>query len=202
MYIQDTSLSKTKQAILDSALTLFVEKGYFNTSIPDLVKHSGISTGSIYHSFTDKGSIAESLIEALLTQIESEQLQILSRCNTSWDRFYQLCKWMFDTAQQHPHAVQFTLNARHKEFMPDALPICSAKPFMILRSVIQQAMDEGELQKIDVMLATANCYGGVLRLVQLHLDNRLDHPIHHYLDDITRISWNSIATSNQNKYSA
>lgn len=193
MYIKDETLSKTKRAILNSALTLFVENGYFNTSIPDLVKHSGISTGSIYHSFGDKCSIAEALIQVLLQQIESEQSAILAQYTSSWDRFYHMCKWMLDNAEYHPNSVQFTLNARHKEFMPNAMPICSAKPFLILRAVIQQGIDEGELQDIDVMLATAICYGGILRLVQLKLDNLLEQPIHSYLDDITRISWNSIA---------
>ena len=47
----------------------FVKKGFFNTSIPDLVEDSGVSTGSIYHAFKDKQSIAESLMETLLEQI-------------------------------------------------------------------------------------------------------------------------------------
>ncbi len=192
-FLHSSELSNVKLKVLNSALQLFVEKGFFNTSIPDLVRHSGVSTGSIYHSFKDKQSIAELLMHTLLQQVEVEQQQILQQYQSSWDRFYQLSKWMMDTAEHHPHAMQFILNARHKEFMPDTPPICSAKPFMTLRDVIQQGMDEGVLQRMDVMVAAASCYGGVLRLIQLGLDGLLEQPLPSYLDEITQTCWHSIA---------
>ena len=193
MYIKAPHFSQTKRAILNSALILFVEKGYFKTSIPDLVSQSGISTGSIYHSFGGKEAIAKTLMESLLTQIEFEQNQILAQYQTSWDRYYNLCKWMFHTAETYPSVMQFILNARHKEFLPDVLPLCSAKPFMILRAVIQQGMDQGDLKKMDIMVASASAYGGVLRLVQLGLDGVLEQPLNPYLKDITQTCWLSIS---------
>ena len=194
MYLQNNT-SKTKQAILNSALTLFVEKGYFNTSINDLVKHSGVSTGSIYHGFSDKEAIADTLMQSLLTQIEGEQTQILEQYQSSWKRFYHLCEWMFVTAESYPHVMQFILTARHKEFLPELLPICSAKPFMNLRDVIQQGMEEGDLKQLDLMVASACAYGGVLRLIQLGLDGLLEAPLRHYLDDITQTCWHSLSQS-------
>ena len=193
MYLQNSHLNKTKLAILNSALILFVEKGYFNTSISDLVKHSGVSTGSIYHGFNDKEAIADTLMQSLLTQIEGEQIQVLARYKSSWERFYHLSKWMLTTAETYPHVMQFILTARHKEFLPEVLPICSAKPFMNLRAVIQQGMDEGDLKQMDIMVAAACAYGGVLRLIQLGLDGLLEDPLNQYLDDITNTCWRSIA---------
>lgn len=192
-YIHSKNLSKTQEKILNSALLLFVEKGYFNTSIPDLVEHSGVSTGSIYHAFKDKETMAEALMKALLEQIETEQQAVLNRYESSWDRFYQLSKWMIETAEQHPQVMQFVLNARHKEFLPNLPPICSSQPFMILRSVVQQGMDDGEVQKMDLMVAAAGSFGGVMRLIQLGLDGMLSKPLSSYLENITEVSWRSIA---------
>lgn len=192
-FLANQQLSQVKLKILNSALELFVEKGFFNTSIPDLVKHSGVSTGSIYHSFKDKQAIAEALTQTLLEQIEAQQNQILNQYESSWDRFYHLCKWMMDTAETYPHVMQFILTARHKEFMPDSLPICSAQPFMTLRDVIQQGMQRGELKNMDLMVAASSSYGGVLRLIQLSLDGLLEQPLHLYLNDITKTCWHSIA---------
>ncbi|WP_028486195.1 TetR/AcrR family transcriptional regulator [Thiomicrorhabdus chilensis] len=193
-YLNTPELPEVKRKVLNSALYLFVEQGFFKTSIPDLVKHSGVSTGSIYHSFKDKQDIAESLMQALLEQIEREQTQILEQHKTSWDRFYALSEWLMLTAQRHPHVTQFVLHARHKEFMPDLLPICSSKPFTTLRNTIQQGMDEGVIIQMDLMVAAACTYGGVLRLIQLSLDNMLERPLMSYLDEITQASWRSVAT--------
>jgi AcrR family transcriptional regulator len=50
--------------ILDAALRCFLERGYLATSIADIRRLSGASTGSIYHFFPNKGALAR----ALLTQ--------------------------------------------------------------------------------------------------------------------------------------
>ena len=192
-YLVNPKLSKTQIKTLESALSLFVEKGFFNTSIPDLVEHSGVSTGSIYHAFKDKQSIAESLMETLLEQINREQQEILANNADSWSRFYELSKWMINTADQHPQVMQFIFNAQHKEFMPDLPPICSSQPFLTLRKVIQQGMDENILIKMDLMVAASSSFGGVMRLIQLGLDSMLDNPLPSYLDSITETCWRSIA---------
>lgn len=192
-FLINENLSKTQIKILHSALVLFVEKGFFNTSIPEIVKHSKISTGSIYHAFKDKQTIAETLMQTLLSQITREQQNILREHSSSWDRFYTLSKWMIDTAELHPEVMQFILTARHKEFMPQIPPICSSQPFLTLRDVISQGMEEGSLVKMDVMVASASTFGGVLRLVQLGLDNMLERPLPSYLDEITTTCWRSIA---------
>ncbi|MDX1351516.1 MAG: TetR/AcrR family transcriptional regulator [Thiomicrorhabdus sp.] len=192
-YLHNPHLPEVQLKTLQSALILFVEKGFFNTSIPDLVKHSGVSTGSIYHAFKDKQTIAEALMRALLEQIEQEQQEILSKHSSCWCRFYELSKWMIETADTHPQVMQFILNARHKEFMPQLPPICSSQPFITLRQVIEKGMKDGEVIEMDVMVAAASSFGGVMRLIQLGLDHVLENPLPTYLDDITQTSWRSIA---------
>lgn len=192
-YLVNPKLSKTQMKTLETALFLFVNKGFFNTSIPDLVKHSGVSTGSIYHAFKDKQSIAELLMDTLLEQINREQQAILAKHTDSWSRFYELSKWMIHTADQHPHVMQFILNAQHQEFLPEFPPICSSQPFLTFRKVIQEGMDEKVLIKMDIMVAASSSFGGVMRLIQLGLDNMLDEPLPSYLDSITTTCWRSIA---------
>lgn len=193
----DTFLSpknklKTRDKVLKSALILFVEKGFFNTSISDLVKHSGVSSGSIYHSFKDKQALSEALIQELIVFIEEQQQTILKQHSHSWDRFYQLCKWKLETAEENPHMMQFILKAQHQEFMPNYPPICSSKPFLTLRDIIRQGMENQEVKEMDVMIATSITFGGVLRLIQLRLDGLLEKPLPSYLDEITKTSWQAI----------
>lgn len=48
--------------ILAAALASFLERGYLATSISDIRRLSGASTGSIYHFFDGKGALAEALL--------------------------------------------------------------------------------------------------------------------------------------------
>ncbi|WP_201746216.1 TetR/AcrR family transcriptional regulator [Veronia nyctiphanis] len=57
-----------KQAILDSALTLFVTQGYHATSTATLAKTAGVATGTLFHHFPNK----EAVLQALYLQVKSE----------------------------------------------------------------------------------------------------------------------------------
>jgi AcrR family transcriptional regulator len=46
-----------KEKILETALTLFSEKGYYQTSTNEIAKTAGVSIGSLYSYFQDKDTI-------------------------------------------------------------------------------------------------------------------------------------------------
>lgn len=52
----------TKQAVLASARSLFVENGYTRTTVDDIARHAGISKGGIYFHFPDKADIVRELL--------------------------------------------------------------------------------------------------------------------------------------------
>ena len=52
-----------RRAILDAALSCFLSSGYLSTSMNDIRRTSGASTGSIYHFFAGKAAIAEALLQ-------------------------------------------------------------------------------------------------------------------------------------------
>ncbi|MCV7280186.1 TetR/AcrR family transcriptional regulator [Mycolicibacterium flavescens] len=59
----------TRAALITTARRLFVEKGYFSTSIEDIVGASGVGTrGALYHHFEDK----RALFQAVFEQVEED----------------------------------------------------------------------------------------------------------------------------------
>ncbi|MFA3782408.1 TetR/AcrR family transcriptional regulator [Melioribacteraceae bacterium 4301-Me] len=57
---------KTKKIILDSALKLFVEKGFQSTSMSDIAKEAGVSKGLAYNYFDSKQHIVEAILKYLM----------------------------------------------------------------------------------------------------------------------------------------
>jgi AcrR family transcriptional regulator len=57
--------SEKRSMILDKALELFVQKGYAATSMDDIVKHTGVSKGSIYYHFSSKDDLFVSMVEKI-----------------------------------------------------------------------------------------------------------------------------------------
>ena len=65
---------RTRQAILDAALDLFSEKGYFGTSLRDVATAVGVRESALYNYFTGK----DALFDALLTAHQHSKIERLA----------------------------------------------------------------------------------------------------------------------------
>ena len=192
----ETQRARTTPAteqVLGAALNLFTEQGYFNTSIPDIVKASSVSTGSIYHYFRDKEGIARSLYDILVERMESHFSEIEATHATAHDRCRAVIALLFDLTEQEPAVMRFMLFSRHREFIPDQKPVCSSRPFVQMREMVAAGMKGGEVREMTPIIAASAVFGGALRLIQLRLDGILDAPLPEYLDEIWQCAWRSVA---------
>lgn len=181
------------EQVLDAALNLFTEQGYFNTSIPDIVKASSVSTGSIYHHFRDKEGIAKRLYESLVERMESHFDEIETHHASAHDRCRAVIALLFRITEHEPAIMRFMLFSRHREFIPDQQPVCSSRPFVQMREMVTAGMAAGEIRQMTPIVAAAGVFGGALRLIQLRLDGVLNTPLPEYLDEIWQCAWRSVA---------
>jgi AcrR family transcriptional regulator len=71
---QSERSERSREQILDGALTLFSHQGYRATSVRDIAAAAGVSTGNVYHHFPDKETIFRQLLDRYWAAIESEDL--------------------------------------------------------------------------------------------------------------------------------
>jgi AcrR family transcriptional regulator len=55
---------RTRQAILDAALDLFADKGYFGTSLRDVAAAVGVRESALYNYFAGKEALFDALLDA------------------------------------------------------------------------------------------------------------------------------------------
>lgn len=58
-----------RQHLLECSLALFVNKGYFNTAIRDIIAESGVGTGTFYNYFVDKEDVLKALLDGFAETI-------------------------------------------------------------------------------------------------------------------------------------
>ena len=62
---------RRKQDLLNIAYRMFIEKGYENTSVDDIIAEAGIAKGTYYYYFESKEATLESVIEMMIEKAEN-----------------------------------------------------------------------------------------------------------------------------------
>lgn len=184
-----------RDKVLATALRLFTSRGYFNTSMRDITRESSVSTGSIYHYFKDKEGVGAALYQEMINRMSYELQEISRTHETAHDQCQAVITLLFKIAQDEPEVMSFMLYVKHQEFLPDERPVCSSKPFEMMREMVQRGMVRGEIESLDVLAASSCLFGGAIRVITSHLDGILEKPLHSYLDDVWFCSWRAVATS-------
>jgi len=188
----ENSLSDREMLILSTALELFTQRGYFNTSVHDIHRSARVSIGSIYHYFKNKEGIAQALYSHLVDGMANVMDDIDRENKTTHDRCRAAIEYLLKLAQSSPQAMQFILYARHREFLPDEKPICSSRPFEKMKAMVKAGMETGEIRQMDPTVASVSLFGGAIRLIHLWLDGVLNRPVSEYLDEIWACAWRAV----------
>lgn len=102
---------ETVHLILDVSLRLFIQKGYDNTSIQDIIDQlGGLSKGAIYHHFKSKESILIAVYKKISEDIENEMVDL--RENKNLTGLEKLQRIFASSLQSEKHIELFAASPR------------------------------------------------------------------------------------------
>lgn len=78
-----------RQIFLEYAMHLFVEKGYYNTAIRDIIARSGFGTGTFYNYFIDKEDVLKALLEEFAERIIKQFSEYWTKEQDLYKRFVE-----------------------------------------------------------------------------------------------------------------
>jgi len=163
--------------ILTAALNLFVEKGYHMVSIHEIQKKADVSIGSIYRHFGGKEGVAKALYNHVLNEVDELISGVTETVCSPVEQLEEIIKQLFEHTETHRQIISFVFHAKHTEFLPDEPLMCDASAFKKIREIIFNAIENGDLKKIDTWVATSLIFGGATRLIQLRLDGLIEKPL-------------------------
>jgi AcrR family transcriptional regulator len=120
------STQRRRQAILDAALECFSTIGYDQTTLADIRRKAGASTGSIYHHFGSKERIAASLYLDGLRQTQEAGLAALLHTRTARTGIGAQVGAYIDWVVDHPALATFLFAMRRAPFLDDDEPAIAA----------------------------------------------------------------------------
>lgn len=175
--------------ILTAALDLFVNSGYHNVSVHEIQKQASVSIGSIYKHFGGKEGIAKALYKHILNEMDEMVDDVKKEFKSPMDQCKEIIRLLCGYTETHYNIMAFVFHAKHTEFVPEEPLICNTLPFVKIREIVKKGMKNGEFRKLDPWVAASTIFGGVIRMIQLRLDNMIEKPLPDYYEMLVDASF-------------
>lgn len=161
-------MSSARERLLESAKILFSQKGYYATSVEDIVESAGFSKGTFYFYFKSKEELFKSLVEEMHLNIVKRLEVFLERDLPLEDALVEYAKVFLEDIYQNRHIAQiflFQLLGTNEEFRKLYYTKVSHLR-ELLTKMVDRAIQRGEINYKNAE-NIVNLYTGFLRMLVL-----------------------------------
>jgi len=149
---------RIRHQILEAAEQRFTDYGYGKTTIAEIAKDCGMSSGNVYRYFESKEAIAITGVEAKLEEkaVSCEAVTDVSASAIEQLRQYQLARLRFTHAfncgGSHLHELVQLITERHH----DLIDKYDARAIDWLMQIIERGIERGEFRLQDARQAASS----------------------------------------------
>lgn len=194
----ETSSDK-QEAILKTALRLFVERGFFGTPTSLISKEAGVATGTLFFYFRTK----EDLIDALYLRVKAEAAEAMCRGLADEPdakaKLNRLGRNAVAWGTAHPENVKFMEQFAHTPFISKSAQEEGMSRFFFLQDLIEEGKAEGLICDSDpeiLIFMMASAFAGLIaRIGMAASEEDREQLIEEGLDFV----WNGLAAKNREK---
>src|SRR5436190_18617366 len=83
--LREEHVKQTRAALVDAGRALFGERGFAATSVDDLARTAGVTTGALYHHFTNKTELFAAVFEAVHLEVLVRNAQAAEKASGALD---------------------------------------------------------------------------------------------------------------------
>uniref|UniRef100_UPI004047D27C TetR/AcrR family transcriptional regulator n=1 Tax=Aliarcobacter sp. TaxID=2321116 RepID=UPI004047D27C len=98
-----------KNTIIENALKLFSQKGFYNTTIPDIAKAMKMSVGNMYNYFASKEELAKFAIKYSTNILAIELREVNNMDISSKEKIYVFVRKYLENVQKSPEIIEYFL---------------------------------------------------------------------------------------------
>ena len=153
-------MNKTKRRIFNTAVKIFSEKGYDNTSVEEITAVAGVAKGSLYYHFAKKEDIFDLLLEEGINLLKNNIEIKTKNCTTALEKIKAVI------------LIQVKVTVKYEEFLNVIFSQiwgnemknikCKNAVFQyikIIENIIQEGIDSGEFFEGDVEALASGIFG-------------------------------------------
>jgi AcrR family transcriptional regulator len=177
-----------KISIINAALTLFANKGFYSTTIPDIAKALNMSVGNMYNYFTSKDTLAKEIIKYISHFLGAKLKEINLQDISTKEKTKKIVKIYFKIAKTNPQMIDYFLRVylSNREVFKDGCEgiICVNEFVTEIMIYFEEGVQNGELRDQDFFSAFGLFMGYLGGMVFLKGEDILPKELDEYIDDI------------------
>lgn len=137
------------QKILQAAIKVFSEKGFYNSRVSEIAKEANVADGTIYLYFKNKDDILISLFEEEFAKIVRDMRAELAREKDALQKIKRFAITHLSIVAHHPHLAEVMgVEVRQStKFMKEYVNQPFIEYLNIIRSVVIEGQEKGLLRK-------------------------------------------------------
>jgi len=148
-----------REDIIQAALQLFIQQGYEQTTITQIMKAANVSKGGMYHHFESKEEILDVVIHHLIDEdMKRYSAMIANEEMTAIEKFNALFTLNDNRPQHVVEAMEYTIRHPNSLFDYRTRELSKERSIPCLVEIIQQGIDEGLFQTEYPMELGEFCY--------------------------------------------
>lgn len=187
--------SEKYQRILDAAVAVFAEKGFFVSRISDIADRASVADGTVYLYFKNKDEILVSAINTAFDGFMTRARTELEKLTSPTERLRRLAYLHLEALGANRNlAVVFQMELRQSsrslsEFSHHHL----VEYFNLVRQAINDGKANGEFRREMPEKIAANCFFGAIdEMVTSWVLSEKDYPLAHAADPLLDILLNGM----------
>lgn len=148
-------MEETRATLLETARSVFSERGYADTSMDDLTAQAGLTRGALYHHFGDKKGLLAAVVSQIDDEMDSRLQAISDSASDPWEGFCQRCRaWLEMVLEsEYQRIVLRDANAVLGGASPESQRHCVESMQRLIRNLIQQGLiDDADPQALASLI--------------------------------------------------
>ncbi len=190
------SKEQKKEEIVKTACKLFAQKGYYNTTIPDIAEAMNMSVGNLYNYFESKEELAKYIMQYSSRLLGNEIRKINDEDIPTKEKLHKIVKKFIEIAEENPELIDYFLRVflSNREVFENGCEgfLCVSDVVTEIMLFLEEGVRKGELRNQDIFSAFVTVMGPLGGIVFLKGEGVLLKKPIDYVDELTENIWNAL----------
>jgi len=163
---RSTGAEEKRRLILDAAVRVFAHKGFHTSRVGDIAEEAGVAHGLLYHYFSSKDAVLETIFRETWSELLSEIDEIEASDASARVQLERVAARLVGSWRIHPDVVRVLVReiARSAEVQQRIGEL--VKPIEAIQRIIARGQETGEFRDdFDHRIAGIVFYGGIEELL-------------------------------------